>query len=1346
MPELYRLLTRKIPVKGFRCLVLRDPTPNAANEPEPIGPDMPVPDPNPEYKGNPVVEAHKLRWLYGLDEAGEAVEMRLLSVGVSKLTRVALNTVAVAEGLSYGFTDSEFVLDGQQVGLKLFDSVRKLWTDSGLVASSAELFELQNEVVSMVDAFCCSQRVKYQTVETSETVVETTDPIGPASLIQLYLDDRPLRDVAESDVDSAGRMGSLALAALSGYVFDVEMNTPEELGGGPAPAVSFSGTEDKAILTVINPAQSAKPAAELPLVIDQESEGMYVRVDWRASTVNGGMLGNWRQFDETGWRPTDPEARVALNDLSDHTMVVKRSIGPAPVFDLALARSPLLVGIAQTGATGPANDEVSRLPKYVFVDRLTPEQFEGQLLHYAIEVRDVVDNLIARGEASIRRLRLDPPPMPVDAKATIVLANDPAKHSLLISVELPRDPKETNVEPVVWFQTRPLDSCGFFGTDDDMALEEGLRQADLNFEEGADTTEPRDWEGHPVSRYLRGAYDRHGLAELTGQLQFSPLDEEERKSAGLGTENGVVLRASLSPDNWPCRENLEGARLYVALRRKSVSGESASKERSIESVLRPCDHYIQAGDGEAQRIFQIERIPSAPNGRDFFERDRIALHYVHYDNNAIAALDPDPNDHQWDPAKSDQEPFRIQVRFPVLSVGPLKPGGFRVWIRDVVSNDKPPFELVRVFEALPPQVYRYRPYGIDSAKQLVARNQALGLPNPISFDEDVGLSTARVRGFFDALETQVRQLAGAPRLVRSAIVAIADEEIKGGEFSVPNLNQDNQAAALLAKLKQTAREHGCCDGNEEHELWLKAVTLDKISELLNEDVKKPFETIKTWTKPMLGHWALISPFLNWAHANGLARDLILPMGAHSVDDLDKLKLLDALSVVASKHSVCFIVFAVQPACWAESGRLLATLRICMIPRKAAADDNAYGKLLQLALQNLLTNGVLHIYQDNDPSDFLLPFDDCGICTVEWPGLQDGWRHQLECMVERLDRYALVRSLQATPGPKSSATPLMSQAAPSEPTEGLDEKHIQRLVVPRRVAAPPPPTIRLVPDLTRVMYRISDSPERIAAAQNLVMRVRGGRITRIVEFDYRLPWLERYRKVLGVELKPDGGHAAKPSETESADTADVAAKDIAWKWSETDEDEVEVLDPLYFVRYRLRVRHRADRIEGAHALDADLPSAQCLPRVESENFQIDRNWSAEKVESSLRLSIQALRLHDLLTEDERNVAKRYALPGSMLNLPDLETQYTLLFEKEESNRLITLAVIKLPGYAGDHSEIKTEAFRAPDMSPMSVNAATMENDGTDWILKTTIGAEIDINELLVLVSRGDIATFIARKGA
>ena len=34
-----------------------------------------------------------------------------------------------------------------------------------------------------------------------------------------------------------------------------------------------------------------------------------------------------------------------------------------------------------------------------------------------------------------------------------------------------------------------------------------------------------------------------------------------------------------------------------------------------------------------------------------------------------------------------------------------------------------------------------------------------------------------------------------------------------------------------------------------------------------------------------------------------------------------------------------------------------------------------------------------------------------MCTLDWDGLKDGWRHQLECVVERLDRYMLPRFLE-----------------------------------------------------------------------------------------------------------------------------------------------------------------------------------------------------------------------------------------------------------------------------------------------------------------------------------------------
>lgn len=1471
MTEHYRLLARKITDNNYRCLVLRDPT-NSDNEPQSIPTadglftDVEISKDDNDKLYNEftdgILENVVSKWrLYGflppetkdvppapLDENsfGQFIDMTLSGVRFINPKRIKL---VASDDMPDGKKLIGFELGSPEnngsasIDLKLFESIDTLWT--GLDYSTNA--ELRNEVIGIVDAFCKSYEFEFtrrlEVVEVDEndqkqitirevTVKENRGLVGPLALIQLYLDDRPLVDVARSDINDVGVPGPLALAALSGYVFEVEdlltTGKPETL------KITFNSNNSNKTSLLDNGnldfvKQVGPPTVDqLPLAIDQEPEGIYLRVDWRSVAVErsvavkNDLLPNWRQWVETGTINGDSNGKK-LNDLSDHTILVRRSVGQAPVFGPdAHARSSLLAQVSQY-ADAPVNvipdgdksrlddSKHTRAPLYFYVDRLKPDEFVGQLVHYEIEIRNVVDQTVARGQVSVRRRRLDPPPMPADVKAILVVnpeEDNKLEQSLKIEVELPQGLTD-DVEPVVWYQTRPLDACGYFGTEDDMALEEGLRQADLNFEEDADTSEPIDWEGHPVSRYLRGAYDRHGLSELDTEtntsLSWSNISATNERAAvkSLEVDNKLLSQLCGISDK---SQDLSGIRFYVALRRKEndrFEGRD-TEHRSVESVLRPCEHFISVGKHQKQRIFQIEHIPELVSERLFIEKDGIALRYLSASSDSP---NPDPNG-EWINKSGEKlapDPFRVQIQFSTLGVDGTStgdgkvnlPGGFRVWLRDVVSNDELPFELVGSFETLSPEIYRYRPYLIDSSKDLSVRDVNQANDNPSS--EIKGVSIDDIHRFFDSLSDEVRTWSGAPRIVRSTVNADTktvenkdtdDQDKKKSYTGGPNL-KDDQLSALLARLRLAEIKHNgqTADArlvNEDVREQKAQTTDQQLGDLLSrlgEDQS---------LRAVLRDWALLGPFVDWAYANGAARDLILPLGLRTVDDLEELRknlktFAEEFKTATEETGVRIAAFAVVPAGWEKTDQLMATVRICVLP--ATPNDEIksnYFKLLDLALRDLAAEGPLHVFSESRGNTGFLPFDHSGICTVEWNGIKDLWRHQLECTVEQLDRYALVRAMVlSAPDSQSKPTTVLPEEtetiepkAPIErlaslntnicPSKDLDKKYIQQFVVPRLMLPPPPPAIRRVADNKKVAFRIEDSQERKNAAQNLLARVRSGRITRIVSFDYMTD--SCFKNFQSVQSGAADTQPTSPTVATSVEYVDPLPERTVWLhsgWSENDEDIVEVKSPLFFVKYRLSVRHRADRIDSSEHFSS--AEAQCQPTIPADTFKQNlagKYWIEIKNEhpapardvpdetelpalelpapaDGVNIEIPLVLLEDLLSNDQKREAEKHEATSKYLKFPDLESRYTIYYMKRD-NAWITLGNISMPGYKEPQERLFTVSNSNAELSLSDPHLVKSENC---WSLRLKISGFTDsfkLNKLKVHVTRGELAAELKKQ--
>lgn len=1327
----YRLLARHLPGQRGQCraLVLRDPTDGARADPTPIAPATTLPGPFKPSGGFEVTSVAQSRWLYGWS-GGAPMEMSLHGVRLSRPRRIRLLAdpeVGVDGRRALTFEAEDLTFDAQGGRVQLFGSLTTLRDGVDLALGTAEQAELRAEVQALADAFCCSQDIVYgkRTPAAAEVTGpdsrpdDRTEAVGPSALIQTWLDDRPLHQIAEEAISDKGEPGPLALAALSGYVFDLDKPPdPTSVGGGTVGKIAFHDGEGQTLESAdleLVPDKSVQ-IIELALAAEQEAEGVYLKLDWRLTSVTAGSpLETWKAW--AGSRFPDPGSidsatRKKLNDISDHTLVVRRSIGGVPVFsDAPIARMPLAVVVAQQSSrieptAGKEVDQPGHPSRYLYIDRLESRQFVGQLLHYQIEIRNVVDKPVARGLVSVRRQQLDPPSMPLKADAYLSLESD-GEPSLRVEVEWPAG--DDDLVPMIWYQTRPLDACGFFGTDDDLALEEGLRLADLNFEDGADQAEPRDWEGHPVARYLRGAYDRYGLQRLDG-VRFDRITDEDSGGTDGSDKKRNRARATLDKATFDklCRLHRSGARLLIALRRPPTPDRFADPKGGIESVLRPCDHWLVVNGDSPKRIFQLENIPAAATtSPNRLNADQVQIQGL-INGKVVDALQAG---HVWvasqSAAASDAgmsgPPYRLRIQFSVRSRSdPRRAGGYRIWMRDVVGSAQTPFVRVSEFEAVPSMVYRYRPYRIDSLRRLAAWSRPSA---ELSAPEPIGFSAQEAQTCFHKLDADLRTGRSGARLVRSDVGPTKDPD--QGDILPPLNPGERFLAQLRRQLLQTVSIIAPDQPPANPAAPEARSDNDRLSDLLAAVARHPADPAgaqRDLLNDLLCDWSLLAPFVDWAYANGLARDLILPPGMQTVESLEPL--LGWIQSATGKEK-SFLLLAVVPSALSPleaptDNRLLATVRLCLLPAgEAIKSDPFYLKLLLPALRLAAARRV-NVFREIDESPSLRAFDEAGVCTVDCPGATDGWRHQIECVVERLDRYARVRPSPSRPdGDRADPTPGALPFADSD---------LLRFVIPRRLPAPHPPAARAVAGAKRVAFVISETAERLAATRNLLMRVRSGRITRIAQFKYHLPWLGRFTSVLTWTAAPDDGPAVSAEVVGIADPDGkaepvgdaVATSEVAW--SGADEDQVEVVDPLFFARYQLFVRHHADQVEGAWPKAEQCPWTQCQPTLDNEAFQVrypaDRKMQLVMAEvatgaAGKSLNLPLIRLCDLLSAAQQQQARmRYRLPAGMLDLPDLEAVYTVLV-RTGGRPWLPLAVLRMPGYGtGDPPEPRLEHHASP----------------------------------------------------
>ena len=553
---------------------------------------------------------------------------------------------------------------------------------------------------------------------------------------------------------------------------------------------------------------------------------MYLRVDWRLTTTDlPQALRRWPEWTRRArfrFKAVRAKAIGCERSTCFRTTpwLSKRSVGEAPVFaSAALARSPLLVcRTQQLDSTGNQGGEA---PRYIYVDRLEPTQFVGLLVHYLIEVRNPLDQIVASGQLSTRRWRLDPPPMPVDARACLKVGLSAPELSQALRIDVVLPSGEEALEPVVWYQSRPLDACGLFGTDDDMALEEGLRQADLNFEEDADLQNPRDWEGHPVARYLRGAYDKYGLKPidsgfstlrgtdlLNRMMEEGDAPSDAEKTRILEGEFIRLVFQDRSALDELCPENVAGARFM------SRSGVTQSHRfcATICALRACCDPpNITSRSPAGHRSASFRSKPSRRPHPDVHSYQPPISRSI---ASTAAKVDPDVNQLAWRSQNTGAggqtsgiesgEPFEVRVRFPGRSGSAApRPGGFRIWVRDVLGTQSRHSNLPAPSRPYPQWCTDtvHTPWIHPEAWPLSTHHARASSWRAPSY-RNLMARIPNWRKLFAAFSQALRLLPGAPRLVRAVAEVEQAQNGNHGQGEV-GLNPSSEVQQAISRTLLT---------------------------------------------------------------------------------------------------------------------------------------------------------------------------------------------------------------------------------------------------------------------------------------------------------------------------------------------------------------------------------------------------------------------------------------------------------------------------------------------------------------------------------------------------------------
>lgn len=729
---------------------------------------------------------------------------------------------------------------------------------------------------------------------------------------------------------------------------------------------------------------------------------------------------------------------------------------------------------------------------------MAPAERVGQRLRYRVEVKDVYGGVRYGGEAVVLRERLDAPLAPSGAVARLVVGKDgPLRVDVAATLAgLDReDPSNLTLE--VYAEHRPLDETGFFGDDDDRALEDLLVEADLDGDDGRVVgvpVDPANLDGAPLPKveavtvptgevYPLETAGREGPRAQA--LRARLVAAHERKGRLRICDKGVAgLVKDAGPDS-PVADGLveirfsiegedlvkvlppsadRGARLLLGVRRRVTAPGVV-----CASVLTPCHHKVEnGGDGADARsadAFQLERFSlDVPRGRRLLRAPKGLAEGWFEVAEATDALEslvavaaarpPDPD---------ATRVVRVRWAHPSPGqgggattgggAGPFRIGGYRLWMRDLVgANDDGPFRPQAVVQVVDPRVAQYRPLrlegGGDWERAKPRAEEAKTTFCPSAPGESLGATLEKVLEAADSVLC-------ATSLVRPRL----PEDLVGTR--VPGAGQP------LAPAPSAASDLRLLAGSGESQ----------------------------GSRAAFGHLMLA------LRDAGAVLDRILRL--HAFEDGLEARLKSVVEQDA---------FESVKLLWPHTGdgHPGARLRLMAVPPQTWCDE----RKVERDLMAFLTGPRLVKLYDVSRAPAFRTLDPQRRVTVCCGGVAGPWHHDQEWMVECLDRYAPVRSLLDGGDPTSLLLPAdwtLGDVKSLEKAGGASVRHPLSLdrTQPVTDRAQPVPVPGTPP--TTVFFEVLESPERLLASAHALARTRAGRLRVVTENEVRFPLAGRFRK-------------------------------------------------------------------------------------------------------------------------------------------------------------------------------------------------------------------------------------------
>lgn len=926
--------------------------------------------------------------------------------------------------------------------------------------------------------------------------------------------------------------GEIALAAASGLVFEARVGEVADTLGpfvvrwtesGQSSEVQVDDVESDLQLGVEGPLGPSTCVAE----VQQSAQGFEFRLS--SETFRGWSYG---RRPEVGGR----DAAVSVFD-GEHVVVIERWVGaiPSGPSRRMVRRLPDLASLVE-GQSDRVFDEIDVVHA---TDVLAPDELVGQQLHYSIRIQNCHGRDVLVAGASVVRERMGPPAAITAPTFEVSLGtgHEPvaATFSAGLTAVLDDDLEWTSI--ALYAEDRGLDACGFYGDADDLALFSGLAALDFTgmpsqvpkaggedephalgvVDEGAgveqldaaaveafkhegleDTDKVGDGEETPrdagalraiVGDQTTGRWSTEGLIPLL-VYDFSDDDvqgaraEAERES-GDGQEvrwtseiEGESLK-SIYPRSGT------GRRYHVVrFRRRRAGG------RSVRGWRRPspgdlsllevgggsatvCDHSLRLGQVDERSVFQIERV-SPSSGRVFLKRDQFGV--------ALERGGSSPSE--------DLLPSKLHIRFEHLGKGAdeAAPGGYRVWIRDVVgADDGAPFRLAATVQAVPQELASYRPIPLDGTGEWDLEQATL---NGRQFETvgkaREGLETLRNHLVRAGLRPDplMPSIGPPPGLEDEDALALLSKRI--GE-----LTDSGQKDARLLETPLEPREGEGADGkgvqwgefprfagtyaSGMRDLGLCArfvLPLDRVAEVASGE----------WTLARAAHAVMLETV-------SAMQDETAVEGLLGEKGTEQFSLWYAEDDNGHPYATLFLF----PHLKAE-GDLGEALRFAEMGEDPDGLGPVPGMILRCVRQRGTALTLTRVYDPHDP-----------VVEYTWDGIQDEWRHEVEVAIEVLDRYARF-------GPSTSGRPNFLQTTGDswvvQVAHSAPRRHApihDRVFVSRDLRSP-----------YRLVFRFIDPPERRAAAANAVNATRLGGHSVAKELRHRLEGRDVYARFIEEE--------------------------------------------------------------------------------------------------------------------------------------------------------------------------------------------------------------------------------------